>query len=64
MERSWVPPIVAGMLALGAFTLAFTSFRYTLSEINSYQGKRYEKHWEKRGAIASTGQWQAGKQWM
>jgi hypothetical protein len=51
-------------LALAALMLAVTSFRYTLSEYHSYQGKRYEKHWEKRGSISSTEQWQRARWWM
>jgi hypothetical protein len=51
-------------LALAALLLAVTSFGYTLSEYHSYQGKRYEKHWEKRGSISSIEQWQRARWWM
>jgi len=56
--------LLSGLLALGMLLLAYTAFRYSASEFYSYQGKRYEKHWEKRGAIASTEQWDRAHWWM
>lgn len=61
-------PYVTRVLALIIFFMAVVltanSFRYFLAEVNAYQGKRYEKHWEKRGAISSTEQWEAASVWM
>jgi hypothetical protein len=56
--------LLSGLLALAMLALAYTAFRYSASEFYSYQGKRYEKHWEKRSAIASTEQWERARWWM
>ena len=55
---------VALALALACFGLAFTSFRYFLSEMHSFQGKRYERFWESRGQVESARQWQRARQHM
>ena len=56
--------IAIGLLAFAALTLAINSFRYFLSELHSFQGKRYERYWESQGSIASTEQWLRARQHM
>ena len=51
-------------MACLALALAFTSFRYFLSELHSFQGKRYERYWESQGSIANAEQWLRAREHM
>ncbi|MEP5764905.1 MAG: hypothetical protein ABJ308_09930 [Halieaceae bacterium] len=64
MSSSAAQKICVGFLAFALFGAAWTSFRYFLAELHSFQGKRYERFWESKGSIDSTAQWQRARRHM
>lgn len=64
IEHTVASRTVILVLALITISLAFSSFSYFFSELHSFQGKRYERFWESRGAISSVDQWERAQRHM